>query len=97
MAVGVMLLVGGFEAAMVFAVRPAYDAGTEAGLRGVQFLGIFSATLISLALLPQYVEIYRHREVVGISILFMVVDMLGGACLCCRNTYKITAGMWLFF
>ncbi|KAJ6463688.1 PQ loop repeat-domain-containing protein [Mycena vitilis] len=76
--VGMMLLVGGFEAAMVFALRPAYNSGSEAGTRGVQFLGIFSAVLISLALFPQYVEIWRHREVVGISLLFMLVDMLGG-------------------
>ena len=27
---------------------------------------------------PQYYEIYRHREVVGISKLFMFVDMMGG-------------------
>ncbi|KAJ7024833.1 PQ loop repeat-domain-containing protein [Mycena alexandri] len=78
MAVGVMLAVGGFEVAMVFALRPAHDAGTGAGTRGVQFLGIFSSVLISLALLPQYFEIWQHREVLGISILFMVVDMLGG-------------------
>lgn len=85
MALGVMLLVGGLEAGMVFAVRPAYNAGTDAGVRGVQFFGIFSATLISLALFPQYVEIWRHREVVGISILFMVVDLLGGPCPRCNN------------
>ncbi|KAJ6507001.1 PQ loop repeat-domain-containing protein [Mycena sanguinolenta] len=78
MALGVMLLVGSFEAAMVFAVRPGYAAGSEACVRGTQFLGIFSAVLTSLALLPQYAEIWRHREVVGISMVFMVVDMLGG-------------------
>jgi hypothetical protein len=73
-----MLAVGGFEAAMIFALRRAYNSESEAGARGVRFLGIFSAVLISLALLPQYVEIWRHREVVGISLLFMIVDMLGG-------------------
>ncbi|KAJ7730016.1 hypothetical protein DFH07DRAFT_849448 [Mycena maculata] len=78
MAVGAMLLVGGFEAGMVFALRSAYNARTEAGLHGVQFLGIFSSVLISLALLPQYLEIWRLREVVGLSVLFMAVDMLGG-------------------
>ncbi|KAJ6467911.1 PQ loop repeat-domain-containing protein [Mycena sanguinolenta] len=78
MALGAMLVVGSFEAAMVFAVRPAYAAGSEAGARGTQFLGIFSAVIISLALLPQYAEIWHHRKVVGISMVFMVVDMLGG-------------------
>ncbi len=27
---------------------------------------------------PQYYEIYKHREVIGISIAFMAVDLLGG-------------------
>ena len=27
---------------------------------------------------PQYYEIYKHKEVIGISILFMLVDMMGG-------------------
>lgn len=27
---------------------------------------------------PQYYEVYRRHEVVGISILFMVIDCLGG-------------------
>lgn len=27
---------------------------------------------------PQYWEIYKYREVIGISLLFMVVDILGG-------------------
>ncbi|KAJ7464408.1 PQ loop repeat-domain-containing protein, partial [Mycena latifolia] len=78
MALGAMLLVGGFEAGMVFALRHAYDARTDAGVRGTQFIGIFSSVLIALALFPQYVEIWRHREVVGISVLFILVDMLGG-------------------
>lgn len=66
---------GGFEAGMVFAIRPASNAGNK---RPVQFFGIFSSVLISVALLPQYYEIYKHREVVGISILFMLIDLLGG-------------------
>ncbi|KAJ7210385.1 hypothetical protein GGX14DRAFT_450539 [Mycena pura] len=80
MALGTMFLLGGFEAAMVFALRRPYGAGagTEAGKRGVQFLGIASAVLISLALIPQYFEIWRLKEVAGISITFMLVDALGG-------------------
>ncbi|KAF7333784.1 PQ-loop-domain-containing protein [Mycena venus] len=74
---GAMLVIGGFEAAMVFALRGAYGARTDAGLRGVQFLGISSSVIISLALFPQYVEIWRLREVVGISVLFVVIDLLG--------------------
>ncbi|GJE91281.1 PQ-loop repeat-containing protein [Phanerochaete sordida] len=72
---GVLLVSGGFEAGMVYAVKPAYNAGNYAPVR---FFGIFSSVIIALALLPQYYEIYRRREVVGISILFMVIDCSGG-------------------
>ncbi|KAJ3544713.1 hypothetical protein NM688_g5710 [Phlebia brevispora] len=75
MFISLIAVSGGFEAGMVFAVRPAYHAGN---IRPVQFFGIFSSVMISLALFPQYWEIYRRREVVGISILFMFVDMMGG-------------------
>ncbi|CAK5267864.1 unnamed protein product [Mycena citricolor] len=49
--------------------------GVEAGVR---FLGICSSVIIAGALIPQYVVIYRMQEVVGISMVFMAVDMLGG-------------------
>ncbi|KIP03014.1 hypothetical protein PHLGIDRAFT_130411 [Phlebiopsis gigantea 11061_1 CR5-6] len=73
--IGVIFLCAGFEAGMVYAVRPAYRAGNNAP---VEFFGIFASVIIALALLPQYYEIYRHREVIGISILFMAIDCLGG-------------------
>ncbi|KAL4250865.1 PQ-loop-domain-containing protein [Abortiporus biennis] len=66
---------GGFEAGMVYAVKPAYNRGN---MRPVQFFGIFSSVTISCALLPQYYEIWKHKEVIGISVLFMLVDCLGG-------------------
>ncbi|KAJ7509652.1 PQ-loop-domain-containing protein, partial [Mycena galericulata] len=95
MALLAMLLVGAFEAAMVYALRPA--AHTEPGVRGVQFLGIFSSVLIALALLPQYAEIYRLCEVVGISVVFMVVDMLGGVfsdlSLAFKDKFDVIAGI----
>jgi hypothetical protein len=27
---------------------------------------------------PQYYEIWKHGEVIGISIIFMIIDLLGG-------------------
>ena len=60
---------------MVYAIRPAYEAGN---MKPVRFFGIMSSVLISVALLPQYWEIYKHGEVVGISIPFMLIDLLGG-------------------
>ncbi|KAI0630547.1 PQ loop repeat-domain-containing protein [Trametes polyzona] len=75
MYLGAMAFSAGFEIGMIYAVKPAYRGGN---IRPVQFFGIFSSVLIALALLPQYWEIYKYKEVVGISILFMLVDMLGG-------------------
>ncbi|KAI0924063.1 hypothetical protein AcW1_006845 [Taiwanofungus camphoratus] len=66
---------GGFQAGMVFAVRPAYHKGDD---WSVKVFGIISSVIIAVALLPQYYEIYRHREVIGISVLFMAIDLLGG-------------------
>jgi len=60
---------------MVFAVRPAFNKGN---LRPVQFFGVFSSVVISLGLIPQYWEIYQHKEVVGISMTFIYIDWLGG-------------------
>jgi len=44
----------------------------------VRFFGILGSDLISVALLPQFYEIYKHGAVLGISLTFMFVDLLGG-------------------
>ncbi|KAI0675689.1 PQ loop repeat-domain-containing protein, partial [Trametes maxima] len=75
MFVAAVAIFGGFEAGMIFAIFPSFRAGKTAPVR---FFGIFSTVLISGALLPQFYEIYRYKEVVGISLLFMSVDLLGG-------------------
>lgn len=68
-------IAGGLQAGLVFAVMPSYDKGES---RPVAALGILSSVLLSLALFPQYYEIYKHKEVVGISIPFIFIDMMGG-------------------
>ncbi|TRM60787.1 PQ loop repeat-domain-containing protein [Schizophyllum amplum] len=73
--VGLLAIMAGFEAGMVYAIRPAYEGGNMAPVR---FFGIMSSVIISVALLPQYWEIYKHKEVIGISIPFMLIDLLGG-------------------
>ncbi|KZT70733.1 hypothetical protein DAEQUDRAFT_764312 [Daedalea quercina L-15889] len=70
-----LALLGGLQAGLVYAVRPSYEHGHPAG---VDFFGIASSVTIAIGLLPQYYEIWKHKEVIGISILFMTVDMLGG-------------------
>lgn len=68
-------MLAGFQAGMVYAIRPSYEKGNQAG---AEFFGIFSSIVIAVALLPQYWDIYKRREVVGISVPFMTIDMLGG-------------------
>ncbi|KAI0731363.1 PQ loop repeat-domain-containing protein [Earliella scabrosa] len=94
---------GGFEAGMVFAVKPAHERGNDGP---VQFFGIASTVLLSVALLqvpslcyhrPQYYEIYKYKEVVGISILFMLIDMAGGVfsdlSLAFKEEFDVVAGV----
>ncbi|KAF8637666.1 hypothetical protein AX17_002734 [Amanita inopinata Kibby_2008] len=94
LALAVMVLTGAFEVAMVFAVRPSYKQGNN---RGVMFFGILTSVLIALALLPQYWEIYRHREVIGISLTFMLVDLIGGVfsdlSLAFKEKFDVVAGV----
>ncbi|KIK60902.1 hypothetical protein GYMLUDRAFT_598065 [Collybiopsis luxurians FD-317 M1] len=72
------IVFGGFELGMVYALRPSYDRGEESSNRGVEFFGIMSPVLLALSFIPQYYEIYRRKEIIGISIIFMAVDLLGG-------------------
>jgi len=65
----------GFEAGMIYAVKPPAEKGRTAPLK---FFSIASSVTIALGLLPQYWEIYRRKEVVGLSMAFMAVDISGG-------------------
>ena len=60
---------------MVFAIRPSYKKGNMVGAR---VFGILTSVFLAAGLLPQYYEIYKFREVIGISIPFMLIDCLGG-------------------
>ncbi|KAI0705221.1 PQ loop repeat-domain-containing protein [Cytidiella melzeri] len=91
---GLLVVLGGFEAGMIFAIRPAYHKGNH---KPVQFFGIMSSILLSSALFPQYYEIYKHHEVIGISLPFMAIDLLGGLfsvlSLVFKPTFDIIAGV----
>jgi len=77
MTLSVGAIAGGFQAGMVFALKSSTQNGTV-DQQGLRFFGIFSSIIISVALFPQYYEIWKHGEVIGISITFMIVDLLGG-------------------
>ncbi|KAI0642121.1 PQ loop repeat-domain-containing protein [Trametes meyenii] len=84
----------GLEVGMVYAIKPAYHHGN---MHAVQFFGILSSVLIALALIPQYWEIYIRKEVVGLSVLFILVDMLGGVfsdlSLAFKEEFDVVAGV----
>jgi PQ loop repeat len=46
---------------------------------------------------PQYYEIYKYKEVIGISVLFMFIDWLGGVSsvisLAFKETFDVIAGV----
>ncbi|KZS94592.1 hypothetical protein SISNIDRAFT_549140 [Sistotremastrum niveocremeum HHB9708] len=67
----------GFEVGMTFALRHALKVHPESGNRGVQFFGIMSSVLVSLGLVPQYIEIWKLKQVKGVSYAFMTIDISG--------------------
>ncbi|KAK4704628.1 hypothetical protein P7C70_g1586, partial [Phenoliferia sp. Uapishka_3] len=86
-------LAGGLETALIFGAKVgtrlpfqrwvADEAtGQAAENRGngkvTEMAGIVSAILIAAGLVPQYWEIFKFRAVIGISLVFLVVDLSGG-------------------
>lgn len=76
---------------MVFAIRPSMNK------RAITFFGVFASILIAIGLLPQYMEIIKRKEVVGISLIFLTIDILGGLfsdlSLVFRNHFDIVAAI----
>ena len=70
-----MISTGVSEVGLVYAIRPAYEKGDDTG---TFIVGILASVSTAVGLLPQYWEIYKRREVVGISFSFLLVDMAGG-------------------
>ncbi|KAF8600948.1 hypothetical protein BDV93DRAFT_587035 [Ceratobasidium sp. AG-I] len=66
---------GGFQGGLSKFIRHRYQAGDLWSLR---IFAILSSVFLSVGLLPQYWEIWKRKEVVGVSILFMFVDLMGG-------------------
>lgn len=69
------LFAGGCEVAFYFLCKLGEHRGTSAGTKT---MGIVGAVLIVLGLLPQYYEIWKFKEVKGISFLFLAIDCSGG-------------------
>ncbi|KAM0786532.1 hypothetical protein ACM66B_001989 [Microbotryomycetes sp. NB124-2] len=65
-------LAGGIEVGLVFA------ANADKSNRARQAWGVLAAITIIAGLLPQYWEVYKFKAVIGISFVFLAVDLLGG-------------------
>ncbi|KZV64817.1 hypothetical protein PENSPDRAFT_155926 [Peniophora sp. CONT] len=78
--ISLLVVSGAVEVGLVYAVRTPYERGEDGAKRATQFFGIISSIMIAAGLLPQYYDIYKRREVVGLSLLFISVDMAGGMC-----------------
>ncbi|CAE7194992.1 unnamed protein product [Rhizoctonia solani] len=70
-----LVLSGAFQGGFAILARTKYKNGDVWSLRT---FALISAILLSCGLLPQYWEIWKRKEVVGVSILFMTIDLLGG-------------------
>ncbi|KAF5336003.1 hypothetical protein D9611_006327 [Ephemerocybe angulata] len=76
MTLGVIVVCGAIEVLLVLTIRPIQNPHNKHV--ATMFFGVLSAVLISTALFPQYYEIYKYKAVIGISLVFMGIDMLGG-------------------
>ncbi|EJU03662.1 hypothetical protein DACRYDRAFT_21174 [Dacryopinax primogenitus] len=70
-----LAIIGGLQVAFVFAVWYALAVGNE---RPLQFFGVMPAIMIFAGVIPQFYEIWKMKEVLGISMAFMTIDGLGG-------------------
>ncbi|CAF1471268.1 unnamed protein product [Adineta steineri] len=74
--VGFAILLGGVETAGILSFR--LIVTKENGVNWPLYLMASLATLLlSLGVLREYLQIYRHRSTAGISILFIILDALG--------------------
>ncbi len=69
-----MVASGLLQYILVFLLRPSHDRGIQGPTAA---LGIIASVITPAALLPQYWEIYKYKEVIGVSITFLLVDILG--------------------
>ncbi|GAA5929237.1 hypothetical protein JCM10213_005019, partial [Rhodosporidiobolus nylandii] len=65
----------GFEVGMVFACRAGERAGNSGG---TMTFGIISDVMLAAGFFPQFYEIWKLKEVVGLSYIFLAMDSAGG-------------------
>lgn len=70
----VMVLLAALETAGILLVRLGFKNGVH---WPVTFIGVISAVLINIGLIPQYYEIYKRNAVIGVSYAFLGIDCAG--------------------
>jgi uncharacterized protein with PQ loop repeat len=74
--VGLAVLLGGVETAGILSFRLIVVKGNDVNWP-LYLTASLAALLLSLGVLREYLQIYRHRSTAGISILFIILDALG--------------------
>ncbi|KAI5479325.1 hypothetical protein MNV49_003843 [Pseudohyphozyma bogoriensis] len=72
--IAVYVFAGGIEVGLVLGTR---TLSKHAQDKAILCYGLLSAISIIAGLIPQYLEIMRLRAVIGISLIFLAVDMTG--------------------
>lgn len=74
-AIATGIIAGGFEVGFYFLCKLGEHRGNSAGTKT---MGVVGAVLIVVGLVPQFYEIWKFKEVKGISLLFLAIDCAGG-------------------
>lgn len=69
-----LVILGGIEAGLIFALRAAKDRGLEWPMI---LMAVLSACFLAAGVLRHYWDIYVHRTVRGISFIFVGIDAAG--------------------
>ncbi|KAL5047546.1 hypothetical protein BDW71DRAFT_179450 [Aspergillus fruticulosus] len=69
-----LLLLGGIETGLIFALRTAKDRNLKWPLT---LMAVLSACFLAAGVLRHYWDIYMHRTVRGISFIFVAIDAAG--------------------
>ncbi|KAL4781116.1 hypothetical protein BJX76DRAFT_336127 [Aspergillus varians] len=72
--ISLLVVLGGIETGLIFALREAKDRGLEWPMI---LMAILSASLLAAGVLRHYWDIYVHRTVRGISFIFVAIDAAG--------------------
>lgn len=72
--VGLTVLIGGIEVGLFFGLRLAWDRGHQWPMT---LMAVLAAVLLCVGVLRYYYEIYRSRDVKGISFTFVLIDYGG--------------------